>query len=136
MKVNLKIYYNLLFPLNINNSHWALIKIELEKRELYYYDSLKNYNIDNFYPIFENITALIDKYLIEYEYLIYPNLNWTYNFMKNIPYQNNGSDCGVFVCQFMNYISKNKDFDFTQDDISYFRVLMGVELILGHLLSY
>ena len=135
-QINLNDYQILLFPLNINNSHWALIKIELEKRELFYYDSLKNYNIDNFYPIFENITALIDKYLIEYEYLLYPNLNWTYNFMKNIPYQNNGSDCGVFVCQFMNYISKNKDFDFTQDDISYFRVLMGVELILGHLLSY
>jgi hypothetical protein len=35
----------------------------------------------------------------------------------------------------MNYISKNKEFDFTQDDINYFRVLMGVELILGRLLS-
>ena len=134
--INLNEYQILLFPFNINNSHWALISIDIEKRELFYYDSLKNNNIDDFFPIFENITILIDKYLIDYnDFLVHSNLNWTYNFMKNIPSQNNGSDCGVFVCQFMNYISKNKEFDFTQDDINYFRVLMGVELILGRLLS-
>ena len=135
-QINLNNYQILLFPFNINNSHWALISIDIEKRELIYYDSLKNFNINEFIPIFENITILIDKYLIDYnDFLLHSNLNWSYNFMKNIPYQNNGSDCGVFVCQFMNYISKNKDFDFSQDDINYFRVLMGVELILGYLLS-
>ena len=55
--------------------------------------------------------------------------------VKHVPQQNNLCDCGVFVCQFMNYISRNKKIDFTYDDIFYFRCLMGIELLQENLLT-
>lgn len=51
------------------------------------------------------------------------------------PKQRNGVDCGVFLCKYMDYLSREEPMNFTQDDMSYFRVLIGVEIINGKLLT-
>ena len=38
-----------------------------------------------------------------------------------VPQQNNGSDCGVFVCAFTNYLSQNLQLRLSAADIPMFR---------------
>ena len=56
-------------------------------------------------------------------------------FFPDCPKQNNFSDCGVFVCKFMDNITREQKFDFSQEDMDYFRVLIGIELIKGNVLT-
>uniref|UniRef100_A0A663LUZ3 SUMO specific peptidase 2 n=1 Tax=Athene cunicularia TaxID=194338 RepID=A0A663LUZ3_ATHCN len=51
-----------------------------------------------------------------------------------IPQQENGSDCGVFLCKYADYISRDKPITFTQDDMPYFRKKMVWEIIHQQLL--
>ena len=51
------------------------------------------------------------------------------------PKQNNYYDCGVFVCKFMDYITREQKMNFTQVDMEYFRTLIGIELINGNVLT-
>lgn len=53
--------------------------------------------------------------------------------VENIPRQDNGNDCGVFSCIFAEVISRNKQINFTQENIPYFRDRMIVEILEGKL---
>jgi Ulp1 family protease len=59
---------------------------------------------------------------------------WKQSFPE-CPKQSNFSDCGVFICKFMDYITRERRFDFSQNDMEYFRILIGVELIKGTVLT-
>jgi len=51
-------------------------------------------------------------------------------------YINNGYDCGVFVCVFMEYLSRGAKFNFTQDHIMLsFRQLIAHELTIKNLIN-
>jgi hypothetical protein len=56
--------------------------------------------------------------------------------MIDTPKQTNGSDCGVFVCKYMDYLARHKPISFSQEDICYFRFLIGVEILEGRLMTY
>ena len=60
--------------------------------------------------------------------------NWKFYF-PDCPKQNNFSDCGMFVCKFMDNITREQNFDFCQDDMEFLRVLLGIELIKGNVLT-
>jgi Ulp1 family protease len=62
------------------------------------------------------------------------NLSWRYKIFDT-PKQMNGTDCGVFMCKYIDYISRNKDLTFNQPDIKFFRFLMGVELMEGRMIK-
>lgn len=58
--------------------------------------------------------------------------------MQDLPQQDNGCDCGVFVCQFMECLSrswKGADtiFDFTAKNMPYVRSKMIYELVTKQL---
>lgn len=50
----------------------------------------------------------------------------------DVPQQNNSSDCGVFVCKFIEYVSQDREFNFTCADMPRFRREIAVELIRKH----
>lgn len=58
---------------------------------------------------------------------------WKYKIALT-PKQKNGDDCGVFLCKFIDYISRDAPINFSQEDIIYFRYMIGVELMEGKLL--
>jgi len=47
------------------------------------------------------------------------------------PQQTNGSDCGVFICQFAECISDGRPFDFGQSDIPDRRLKMAAQIVRG-----
>ncbi len=53
---------------------------------------------------------------------------WNFRFPK-VCYQNNGSDCGVFMIKFMECISSNEKITFTQEEIQYYRHQIAMDLI-------
>jgi len=56
-------------------------------------------------------------------------------FIADAPFQNNHYDCGVFLCKYIDYISRNISFDFTNEDMIYFRMLIAMEIFKGKLLT-
>ena len=53
---------------------------------------------------------------------------------KHIPQQTNGFDCGIFVCEYAETISRKADFNFTQKDTNFIRESIKTEIILGTLM--
>lgn len=50
-------------------------------------------------------------------------------FPTDIPYQTNGSDCGVFALQYAEHVSRNAAFDFDQQDMPYFRLKIAADIM-------
>ncbi len=121
-----------MFPININNSHWALITADIENKTINSYDSMYSISagVENRMRL---ISYLLDEYLDRNNFKT-DNLDWIFNFVQ-CTRQENTYDCGVFVCKFMDYLSRNKEITFTQKDMNYYRILIGCELIHETILS-
>uniref|UniRef100_A0A915P7D4 Ubiquitin-like protease family profile domain-containing protein n=1 Tax=Meloidogyne floridensis TaxID=298350 RepID=A0A915P7D4_9BILA len=105
----------ILVPIHLTD-HWCLV-IDLEKHKMDYYDSLHQDNSE--------CLELLRKYLIN-EYLNKRKIpldmdGWQFNFLKNIPRQENFCDCGVFCCLFAEFASRRAPITFTQKGIPDFR---------------
>jgi len=116
----------ILFPINLNNSHWALAMIDLENRTVEYFDSLG-------FPHRKILDDLLrwlcdeseDKKKKEldvdsYEIIVHE---------KRIPQQSNSDDCGVFMCKFADYLSRGLVPSFDSSSMNYFRCRMAHEVM-------
>ncbi|KAG0140092.1 hypothetical protein CROQUDRAFT_383682 [Cronartium quercuum f. sp. fusiforme G11] len=111
----------IIFPVNINNTHWTCAAINLRQKRFEFYDSMGNENrhvLDNLKDYIQN--EHLAKRKVELD-----TLDWDYCYTKP-PQQNNGYDCGVFVCQFMDCLSRDWGggdtvFDFSQQNLPYIR---------------
>uniref|UniRef100_A0A915EEA6 Ubiquitin-like protease family profile domain-containing protein n=1 Tax=Ditylenchus dipsaci TaxID=166011 RepID=A0A915EEA6_9BILA len=59
--------------------------------------------------------------------------NWIGFCAKNIPKQDNGYDCGAFVCRFADRISRGAPIDFLQGDMEGMRKKMVSKILGGEL---
>jgi sentrin-specific protease 1 len=92
-----------LFPINISNMHWALAVAFMQKKKIVYYDSL-------------GLSGL--KYLTALQHYIFDEAankqrhcvleEWQLH-DERVPFQNNGSDCGVFACMFADLVIDDID---------------------------
>lgn len=48
--------------------------------------------------------------------------------LQDTPQQENGTDCGVFTCRFLEMLSRGAAFNFTQENIPYIRRRMVWEI--------
>ncbi|NXJ76750.1 SENP2 protease, partial [Trogon melanurus] len=120
-----------LVPIHLR-AHWALVVIDIRKKTVDYFDSLGQKG--------DKICQTLFQYLQE-ESQEKRNLElsfseWTLHSMESheIPQQLNGSDCGVFVCKYADYVSRDKPITFTQSHMPYFRKKMVWEIIHQQLL--
>lgn len=58
---------------------------------------------------------------------------WDFADMENIPYQDNKVDCGVFVCAYAEYATRDAAMTFDQRDMPALRKKMEEVLIRGTL---
>ncbi|XP_018581724.1 sentrin-specific protease 2 isoform X2 [Scleropages formosus] len=129
--VDLFQYEIIVVPLHMG-VHWSLSVIDFREKSVMYYDSMGQKHDD--------ICKLLLLYLKE-ELKIKNGKDldiskWvTASFSaKEIPQQNNGSDCGVFVCKYADYISQGRPLTFTQSHVPYFRRRMIWEILNQRLL--
>ena len=111
------------FPCHIGGNHWCLLVVNFAKKRFEWYDSMGG---DKYGEILSALKIHLAKKTPDYSYT-----DWEVPVYapKNIPMQNNGNDCGVFMCKFADYMSENRAFDFSSADMPYFRKRMLLELV-------
>jgi Ulp1 family protease len=93
----------LFIPINIANTHWVLVVVNIQEKTIHYYDSL--YAKGNGSLFCGNILKWIE-HLAHKKKVVYDEREWRiFEGAKGIPQQNNGNDCGVFVLMYMEFLS-------------------------------
>ncbi|NXA41338.1 SENP2 protease, partial [Eudromia elegans] len=112
--------------------HWALVVIDVRKKSIKYFDSMGKKGD----KICETIFQYLQEESKEKRNLELSFSEWVLRSMEphEIPQQLNGSDCGVFMCKYVDYISRDKPITFTQNNMPYFRRKMVWEIIHRQLL--
>jgi len=110
--------------------HWCLAVVDMDTKEINYYDSMGGNN--------NRCLDALKKYLNE-EHKAKKGSplemsEWHTNLKKDIPQQMNGSDCGMFACKFSEYLSRRKRISFTQANMPLFRRRMIYEIVKNDLL--
>jgi len=106
--------------------HWCLAVINLSNKRMEYYDSMGGKN--------DTCVETLRKYIVD-EYIAkkkesYELSDWQdYTPGSRVPQQNNGFDCGVFMCKYADYSAQNKNFTFNQSDMPFCRRRMILEIL-------
>merc|ERR1712142_763439 len=100
------------FPIHYEDlAHWSLIAVETSTKTVYYFDSLENPRIYSMAP------KIIKRFMEAY----YKDKGETVTFRikrrADAPLQENGYDCGVFLCQYAERIARKSSLNFSQKDL-------------------
>lgn len=114
-----------IMPIHLGN-HWCCAVINFKDKRIEYFDSLLGNNPE--------CISKLRRYLQDEmknrkkEGII--DLNEFENVTdKDIPTQQNGYDCGVFMCKFAEFSSRGAKLNFTQQDITQYRRRMVLEIL-------
>ncbi|PBK77068.1 cysteine proteinase [Armillaria solidipes] len=114
-----------LIPVNHNNMHWTAAAINFRRKRIESYDSMNM----NRQLVFKRLRHYLDAEHRNKKKKPFDFTGWEDYTLKDTPQQENGYDCGVFTCQFLQSLSKGEDsFNFTQADIPYLRRRMILEI--------
>ncbi|KAJ3790332.1 cysteine proteinase [Lentinula aff. detonsa] len=116
-----------LIPVNHNNTHWTAAAINFRQKRIECYDSMF---LDRS-AVFKVLRNYLDAEHCNKKKAPFDFTGWEDYVLKDTPQQENGYDCGVFTCQFLESLSRGEEtFNFSQDDIPYLRRRMVWEI--GH----
>jgi sentrin-specific protease 1 len=110
--------------------HWSLAVMDLHNRELKYLDSLGLHDATS-EECLTRFAEWIDDEAKRQKRDVLDANTWLQVYPPNIPQQNNGYDCGVFVLMYADWIARGHPFNFTQDDIPFLRRRIASEIIAG-----
>lgn len=115
----------LFIPVHIEDeNHWCLVCVDFQKKSIGYYDSLGGRNFMCLKQILRYLMCEhVDKKGKEFQ----PG-GWMLENKKNCPKQRNLWDCGVFVCMFAEYLSRDAPLNFSQKDMPRFRKQIKLEI--------
>ncbi|KAJ3551215.1 hypothetical protein NM688_g4829 [Phlebia brevispora] len=113
-----------LIPINHNNAHWTGAAINFRRKRIESYDSM---GMERGHLLRKYLDAEHrDKKKKPFDFT-----GWEDYTLEETPQQENGYDCGVFTCQFLESLSRGEEsFAFTQADMPYLRRRMIWEI--GH----
>jgi sentrin-specific protease 1 len=119
--------HDLIFiPLHQGN-HWALAVVNMRDQRLEYYDSMKSTKSDRSCAEIQRWceAEMLDKQSMEFDWA-----GWKTHVHRQSPQQENGFDCGVFMCQYIKWLAAGAEdlFPFTQLDMPKLRLQMVHEL--------
>jgi sentrin-specific protease 1 len=91
----------LMIPVH-QGTHWVLVEINLKEKVVRYMDSLKGRDD----PVVKALLCWVqEEYITKYNH--FENMYvWTREYPKNLPLQENGCDCGVFMLKYADYIAR------------------------------
>ncbi|GJE87785.1 Ulp1 protease domain-containing protein [Phanerochaete sordida] len=117
----------ILIPVNHNNSHWTGAAINFRKKRIESYDSM---NMDRA-QVFKLLRGYLDAEHRNKKKKPFDFTGWVDWTLDDTPQQENGYDCGVFTCQFLETLARGEErFAFTQSNMHYLRRRMIWEI--GH----
>ncbi|KAF5274709.1 hypothetical protein FQA39_LY07101 [Lamprigera yunnana] len=110
--------------------HWCMSIIDFKKCTIKYYDSMGR-------PNYECLEALLHYLKVEHldkKKSEFDASGWSLENVQDIPQQMNGSDCGVFSCTYAEFLTRNAELSFSQENMPYLRRKMVLEILNGELL--
>ncbi|KII93665.1 hypothetical protein PLICRDRAFT_49686 [Plicaturopsis crispa FD-325 SS-3] len=117
----------ILIPVNHNNSHWTAAAINFRKKRIESYDSMNMYNR----IVWKMLRGYLDAEHRNKKKKPFDWEGWEDYTNEDTPQQENGYDCGVFTCQFLESLSRGLEkFPFQQENMEYLRRRMIWEI--GH----
>ena len=121
------------FPINLGNTHWALLVIYLLLKELHYYDSM---SCDGTRFLNAALQWLSDE-LMDKKQMHFDQSEWKcYHSEAEVPQQQNGFDCGMFVIMCARAIAYNKPLtSYHQRDMPRYRTMIGRHILRHSLLD-
>jgi len=126
---NIFILETLIIPINMGNSHWAILSIRFQLKEIELLDSLNN----NGSEILEAaLRYLGDEYSNTNGIPWEDRHNWSLiSRREDIPQQQNNYDCGIYTCLFAEACSTHSRPTFSPDFASSFRLTLATYIIRG-----
>ncbi|GFR74319.1 sentrin-specific protease [Elysia marginata] len=129
-KVDIFSVHFILIPVHLG-MHWCLCVVDMHKKRITYYDSMGAENNQCLQAVLNYIN---DESVAKKQTPIKKS-DWTLINEEDNPQQLNGSDCGMFMCKYAEYITRQRDLTFTQENMPYFRKRMVYEIISKKLLQ-
>ncbi|GLJ59586.1 hypothetical protein SUGI_1515260 [Cryptomeria japonica] len=119
-----------LVPVHLGN-HWCLALIDFTNRTISYFDSMGGGQNGCCNTLLEYLRQeSLDKKKQDFGKEDWNLIDRSYD----IPRQTNCSDCGVFACTYAEYLTRPAKFNFTQENMPYFRKKMIYEIITKQIL--
>ncbi|KAF9821845.1 hypothetical protein IEO21_00275 [Rhodonia placenta] len=116
-----------LIPVNHGNSHWTAAAINFRQKRIESYDSMGIVRPN----VFRLFRAYLDAEHKNKKKKPFDFTGWQDYVLEDVPLQENGYDCGVFTCQFLEALSRGEEpFRFQQAHMPYLRRRMVWEI--GH----
>ena len=114
----------LLIPIH-KADHWSLVVVDVRKEKLSYYDSIIGNRRRS------NAPKVMKKFVEQYWKHKGKNIKLKVIIVDTAPVQRNGYDCGVFVCQNAEKISRDAIVSTRQEDMPKARETMVKDIFLG-----
>lgn len=131
-KVDVFAMERVFIPINLNNTHWAMSVVYVQKKEVYYYDSM----CMNGQKYLDAIQRwLVDEAKDKKQITLDPK-EWKFiqGTQKEVPQQRNGYDCGVFSIMCADYVSDALPLHYSQEGMGENRLKIAAAICRGHLL--
>lgn len=108
----------LLIPYNVGGNHWVLIIVDTVIHKWQYLDPMGG-------SLTKEREAILTNFFrrkFEFDFK-------EHKIILNIPQQKDMCSCGVFVCEYADYITDNCPLYFSTADIAYFRIRIGWNIL-------
>jgi len=114
-----------LIPVNHHSSHWTAAAINFRQKRIESYDSMGMNRLN----VYKLLRLYIDAEHRNKKKKPFDFSGWEDYIVEDFPTQENGYDCGVFTCQFLESLSRGEEkFNFTQKNMPYIRRRMIWEI--------
>lgn len=124
-KVQVENLSKIFVPINLNQSHWALGFINIDKKTISYIDSLSSGPSTMGHAILK----VLQEYLLEESS---GKIGRDFELIhEQCPQQPNGFDCGIYVCVNALYLSKELPLSYNHDDANRMRPYIGHLILSG-----
>jgi sentrin-specific protease 1 len=120
--------YDLMFvPVNHGNLHWTLSVVNFRDKRIEYYDSMGSCH----HQVTDNMMRWLKDEMEHKKQQVLDPSEWsTVLHGRDVPQQSNSDDCGMFMCKFTDFLSREADLNFSAAHMNYFRARMAHELIM------
>lgn len=117
-------------PINIQNTHWTMAVLYMQKKEIHYYDSMSGAGGQ----FLRDLRQWVQDEALDKKAKVLDVTDWALISQEDdVPQQRNGFDCGVFSIMCADYASDDLPLTYTQAEMPANRVKIAAAIIRGSL---
>jgi sentrin-specific protease 1 len=123
-------------PLNIDQNHWVMVVVFMQKREVHYIDSMSGPGGDCMNHVLRWLRDQAEERKMEKldtaEWKKFSSGEYSGEHLQ-VPQQRNGFDCGILSCLAADYLSDHLPLTYSQGDMPHFRAKIAAAILKGEL---